>query len=725
MNKSTNKHFFVYLGIRIKSKSWYEPARRAFWADPNRLMAVKAIFAIALLAVPFMLSGKPVFAVTLALGALAGALSETDDHPKGRIKSLILKVLSFGLSSLAVQLLYNHSVLLGIGLALSTIFFLLIGGLGERYRGVTFGAILVGIYAMIGDPSSHIWYLQPVLLSSGALFYGLFSLLLLFLHPWRLLDEQLSRGFVALSNYMDEKARLFPSDEKVQGEIRNRLALLNVQVVEALDRCKDVLNSYSNSLKDDTPLIPYLRYFMLLQSLHERSASSHDRYDLLSKDPANQHLMEGIGQLLKQQAGAINKLSYSLLTGIPYRHPVSLAWTVNALNDQLEKYGTDSNQQLSMLIRNLSRSNTSLQNLNDDHQRNMTPRLEKDNRTLLQRLKDQLHWDNPRLRHAIRLSLCFLVGFAIARFFDLSKGEWIVLTCLFVCQPSYSQTRRKLNQRILGTITGVVAAVILIRLLPTLPGQLFLMLFSAYQFFIWMKRNYAVSVVFVTIFVLSAFNLTSSLGIALMLPRLTDTLIGSALSLITVRFLWPDWQYKRLPSLLSDTVSKNLEYFQAILNEYESGAADDDFAYRIARRAAHRADNALALAWQDMQVEPQKKRQFMDRAFTLTYLNHALLSYISALGAHRGQEGANDSQLLVFSTEIVNALQKVIQSLTQKQTQNPILVKDLLKQIRSYIDQTEKTVAKQQFILLYNIAEVTGQLLKQTEIFSQDEKQPG
>ncbi len=725
MIKSKNNRFFAQLGITVKRKTWYEPARRAFWADPNRLMAVKAIFAIALLAIPFMLAGKPVFAVTLALGALAGALSETDDHPKGRIKSLTLKVFSFGISSLAVQLLYNYPIFLGIGLALSTVGFLLIGGLGERYRGVTFGAILVGIYAMIGNPSSHVWYLQPVLLSSGALFYGLFSLLLLFLHPWRLLDEQLARGFVALSNYMNEKARLFPSDEKIQGEIRNRLALLNVQVVEALDRCKEVLNSYSNALKDDTPLIPYLRYFMLLQSLHERAASSHERYDLLSEDPANQQLMEGIGQLLKQLAEATKKLSYSLLTGISYRHPVSLAWTVNALNDQLEKYGTESNQQLSMLIRNLSRSNTSLQNLNDDHQRNLTPRLEKDNRTLLQRLKNQLHWDNPRLRHAIRLSLCFLIGFTIARVFNLSKGEWIVLTSLFVCQPSYSQTRRKLNQRILGTLTGVVAAVILIRLLPTLPGQLLLMLFAAYMFFIWMKRNYAISVVFVTIFVLSAFNLTAGQGLALMLPRLTDTLIGSALAIITVRFLWPDWQYKRLPSLLSDTLLKNLEYFRAILSEYESVETDDDFGYRLARRAAHRADNALALAWQDMQVEPQKQRQFMEKAFTLTYLNHALLSYISALGAHRGQEQSNDSQMLIFSDEIVNALQKAIQSLEHVQNQNPILVKDMLKQIRSHIDQSEDIVVKQQFILLYNIAEITGQLLKQIEVFRQDEKQTG
>ena len=131
MAKGKDYHFISKLGISVKNKAWYEPARRAFWSDPNRLMAAKAIFAIALLAVPFMLAGKPVFAVTLALGAVAGALSETDDHPKGRIKSLALKVFSFGISSMAVQLLYNYPVLLGIGLAVSTIFFLIVGDWGS------------------------------------------------------------------------------------------------------------------------------------------------------------------------------------------------------------------------------------------------------------------------------------------------------------------------------------------------------------------------------------------------------------------------------------------------------------------------------------------------------------------------------------------------------------------------------------------------------------------
>lgn len=710
------------LAERLTSRAWYNAYRQAFLSRPDLLMAAKATFAIALLAVPLVVAGQSFMAITLALGALAGALSETDDHPKGRIKSLALKVVSFGISSLAVELLRPYPIVMGLGLAVSTIVFLLIGGLSERYRGVTFGAILVGIYAMLGTEISPAWYWQPILLPAGALFYGLISLAFLYLHPWRLLEERLARGFLALSKYLVYKASLFPSDEALQGKLRNQLALQNVQVVDALEGCKEVLNSYSDALQDDGPLKPYLRYFMLLQGLHERAASSHDRYDLLSSDPQNHELLEGIGQTLVQLSQATKQLANSLLTGIPYRHPVSLGWVVNVLNDQLEKRGASQAHPLALLVRNLTRSNQSLVNLSENQQRSITPQLAKDKRTIGERLRGQLNFNHPRLRHAIRLSLCFLIGFAISEGFDLAKGEWIILTSLFVCQPSYSETRRRLFQRILGTISGVIGGVLIVQLLPTTAGQLILLLSAAFAFFVWLRRRYAISVIFITIFVLSAFNLIADKGVALMWPRLLDTLIGAALAFATVRLLWPDWQHKRLPKLLEHALIKNTAYFRAIILEYEQPTTGDDLDYRIARREAHRADNALVLAWQDMQVEPQKRQQFQQQAFTLTYLNHALLSYLSAFGAHREQQQTPNAESIHFAKQILEALQRDDHSGSSANPMTNNDLKAIQNQIRQHMQSAEHSFSKMQFTLLYNIADVSIQMLQQSKLFGKSEE---
>lgn len=456
-------------------------------------------------------------------------------------------------------------------------------------------------------------------------------------HPWRALDEHLARGFVALSKYLEVKAGLFPSDKRRQGEIRNQLALLNVQVVGALDCCKEVLNSYGDSPEGNTNLGSYFRYFMLLQNLHERAASSHERYDLLSTNEDNHVLLEGIGHTLLQYSSACRTFADSLLLGEVYVHPISLDWMVDSLNDLLKKHKIAADHPVSMIVRNLSRSHVALQNVDEDTQRPLAPKLRQDKRTVMQRAKELLNWQNPRLRHALRLGLCFLIGFVISEAFSIAKGEWIILTSLFVCQPTYSDTRQRLYQRIFGTILGVIGGVIIGQIVPTVPGQLLLLLLSAYVFFLWQLRNYSVSVVFVTIFVLCAFNLMAGKGLAVMLPRLVDTLIGSVLAIISVRFLWPNWQYKRLPALITEAIAKNTAYFQAILEGYHQATGEDDLPYRIARREAHRADNALVLAWQDMQFEPRNRQRFRDQAFTFTYLNHALLAYISAFGVHRDQ----------------------------------------------------------------------------------------
>jgi len=696
----------------LKNKVWFEPMRQTFWRYPDRLMAIKATIAMALLSVPFVLTGNPYFGVTLALGALAGALAETDDHPKGRIKALALTVLSFAISSASVEILRPYPAFFALGLAGSTVLFILIGGLGERYRGVSFGAVLIAIYTMLGDSLRPAPYWQPILLPAGALGYGLLSLMLLYRRPWRLLEEQLARGYIALSAYLEEKARLFPSDAEKQTIIRHRLALLNIEMVNAMERTKEVLNSYADALDDQTELVPYLRRFMLLQSLHERAASSHERYELLSSHPANQAVMEGFGQLLLQLAQAARRLADSLLTGVPYRHPVSLNWTVTALNEQLKPSSESGNQGLSLLLHNLTQSHRALQNLSDISQRKYIPRLARDTRTLWERLKAQLHWRHPRLRHAIRLSSCFVIGYALMQWLHIEKGEWILLTSLFVCQPSYSETRRRLFQRILGTFIGVAAGVLVVQILPTIMGQLILMLVAAYYFFIWLRKRYAVAVIFITVFVLGAFNLLSGTGVAMMGPRMMDTLLGAVLAIVSVRILWPDWQYKRLPGLLSEALTNNTAYFRAILKEYRL-SEEDDLDYRIARRQAHQADNALAMAWQDMQVEPRRQQRFRQQAFTLTYLNHALLSYLSALGAHRDIQQFINPEMEDFSVKIEEALIEASQSLAGSLKGEPSCrMSPILERLRQRLVQMDEGTDRQQLVLLYNIAEVTDQLLQ-------------
>ena len=689
--------------------------QRVFWQHPNRLNAIRATASMGILAIPFIAAGKPFYGVTLALGALAGALSETNDHPKGRAKALSVTVLSFFISSFSVGLLNNYTWLLGAGFILSTIVFILLGGIGERYRAITFGSVLVGIYAMLGIEISPAWYWQAILLPSGALFHGILTLFLLYQNPWRLLNEQMAGGFESLANYLEKKAMLFPSKKHDQATINKDLALLNISVVNALERIKEVLNNYGKELNSQEPLRPYLQRFMLLQSLHERAASSHERHDKLSDGAERQEVMEGFGEMLRQLAYASRLVAENMLTGVPYHHPQALEWISKAIEGKLQIMDASIAQPLILLHHNLYRSHLSLKYLDNAEEGTSIPRLRKDDRSPVERFRAQLTFRHPRLRYALRLSISFLSGFILEVALGLDKGAWVMLTSLFVSQITYSDTRRRLSQRLLGTATGVILGALLLQIFTNTAAQTVLMLASAMAFFYWVRTKYSVAVIFITTFVISAFNLISKDGgFNIMVPRLIDTLLGASLSFLSIRFLWPGWQYRRIPELISKAMKKNMEYLQAIASEYKE-TSSDDLSYRIARREAHLADNELALAWNSMRQEPKNKRKLMKHAFTLTYLNHALLSHISALGAHRETNMPIIENISGITAQINKVLNEAGEYLVSKENFIPTDLSPMLMELKEQIVSSDTNLKKQQLRLFYNIAGTTAQIIREMQ----------
>src|SRR5690554_815797 len=88
--------------------------------------------------------------------------------------------------------------------------------------------------------------------------------------------------------------------------------------------------------------------------MKERAIASHEQYDLLSREVSNIDLIEGLGQIMRELAGAMHKYADSLLTDKPYKHPSTLQWTLSAVDNMLkEEKGEIHNQALSLLMKNL------------------------------------------------------------------------------------------------------------------------------------------------------------------------------------------------------------------------------------------------------------------------------------------------------------------------------------------------------------------------------------
>ncbi|HAU5054192.1 TPA: TIGR01666 family membrane protein, partial [Klebsiella michiganensis] len=330
------------------------------------------------------------------------------------------------------------------------------------------------------------------------------------------------------------------------------------------------------------------------------------------------------------------------------------------------------------------------------------------------RLRSNMAPESALFRHAVRMSLVLCAGYAFIQLTGLNHGYWILLTSLFVCQPNYNATRHRLALRIIGTLIGVAIGLPVLLLVPSVEGQLLLIVLTGVLFFAFRNVQYAHATMFITLLVLLCFNLLGE-GFEVALPRIFDTLIGCAIAWAAVSFIWPDWKFRNLPRVLEQAINANCRYLDAILEQYHQGR-DNRLAYRIARRAAHSRDGELASVVSNLSTEPRAGSQMRETAFRLLCLNHTFTSYISALGAHR--EKLTTPDILALLDDAVcyvdDALhhspadeQRVQQALTSLQTR--------IQHLEPRADSKEPLVLQQIGLLLALLPEIC-RLQRQVEI---------
>ncbi len=619
---------------------------RLYWANKTINYSILILITLLGVVIPAWYFGQNTLITPLILGVIAAALAESDDSFMGRIKALILTFICFAVAAFSIEILFHTPWLFATGLFISTFGFIMLGAIGPKYASIAFGSLLIAIYTMLGaHESTNIWF-QPLLLLTGAAWYYFMSMIWQMFWPLQPVQLSLANVFLALANYLDAKAKLFhPVTNLAPQPMRIEAARLNAATVTALNACKATLLTRSKRGHVDGPSDRFLNIYFIAQDIHERVSSSHYRYQDLATEFERSDVLFRFKYLLETQAQACRDIAQAIQLGNEYTHTdesiLALAELQNSLaylEEQQQGHWKRLLMQLTYLFNNLATVEKQLNNINNPD----AERLEEDTladtnphtlKAMWQRISANLHKDSMLFRHALRMSIALTIGYSIIQLFDIDRGYWILLTTLFVCQPNYSATRQKLTARVIGTLAGLLIGVPLLTFFPSQESQLVFIVVSGVMFFAFRMNNYGYATGFITLLVLFLFNQLGE-GYAVVLPRLADTLIGCALAVAAVMFILPDWQSRRLHKVMSDAIDANKQYLDQIIGQYRIGKKDN-LSYRIARRQAHNNDATLTAAISTMLAEPGKYRAAVDESFRFLTLNHAMLSYISALGAHR------------------------------------------------------------------------------------------
>ncbi|WP_058913138.1 YccS family putative transporter [Entomohabitans teleogrylli] len=588
--------------------------------------------------------------IPLILGVVAAALADLDDRLTGRLRNLVITLFCFFIASASVELLFPWPWLFALGLTLSTSGFILLGGLGQRYATIAFGALLIAIYTMLGISLYDHWYQQPLLLLAGAMWYNLLTLAGHLIFPIRPLQDNLGRCYEQLAHYLELKSRLFDPDiEDEQQAPLYDLAMANSQLVTILNQTKSSLLTRLRGDRGQRGTRRTLHYYFVAQDIHERASSSHIQYQTLRDTFRYTDIMFRFQRVLSMQALACQQLSRSILLRTSYQHDPHFERAFSHLDAAIERFknanGAKSLPELKAvgyLLNNLKAIDAQLATI-ESEQAQASSGNEQENKLaddslhgfsdIWLRLRHNFTPESALFRHAVRMSLVLCLGYAIIQVTGMHHGYWILLTSLFVCQPNYNATRRRLALRIIGTLAGIALGIPMLLLVPSIEGQLTLIVITGVLFFAFRNVQYAHATMFITLLVLLCFNLLGE-GFEVALPRVIDTLVGCAIAWAAVSFIWPDWRFRRLPQVISRAINANCRYLDAILEQYHQGR-DNRLDYRIARRDAHNRDAELASVVSNMSSEPRITPATREMAFRLLCLNHTFNSYISALGAHR------------------------------------------------------------------------------------------
>nr|WP_269135244.1 YccS family putative transporter [Vibrio cincinnatiensis] len=639
---------------------------RLYWANKTINYSLLILITLLGVVIPAWHYNLNTWITPLILGVIAAALAERDDRFTGRLKSIMLTLVCFAIAAFSIEILFKMPLLFATGLFSSTFIFIMLGAIGARYASIAFASLLIAIYTMLGaHQSTNIWF-QPLLLLSGSAWYYFLSMLWYAFWPMQPVQQSLATVFLQLGQYLDAKSQLFyPVSNLVPQPYRIAEANLNAATVNALNQCKATLLTRAKRGHVDSASDRFLSLYFLAQDIHERASSSHYRYQELAEHFGRTDVLFRFKHLLHAQAQACRDIALSIRLGLPYQHRGDsilaldeLLLSLTYLQEQQRPEWKRLLAQLGYLFNNLATVEKQLNNVSNPDVHKSEDDVLHDTeahslKSMWQRLKANLTPDSLLFRHAVRMSIALTTGYAILQGLGLERGYWILLTTLFVCQPNYAATRQKLVSRVIGTLAGLLIGVPLLTLFPSQESQLVFIVISGVMFFAFRLNNYSYATGFITLLVLFCFNQLGE-GYAVVLPRLADTLIGCILAVAAVILILPDWQSKRLHKVMAEAIEANKHYLAQIIGQYRVGKKDN-LSYRIARRDAHNQDAALSAAVSNMLAEPGKYRTATDESFRFLTLNHALLSYISALGAHRTRiDDEHVHQLVLDSHRVIH-----------------------------------------------------------------------
>lgn len=662
--------------------------------------------------------------MTLSLGALCVSVVDTPGPIVHRRNAMLITAALITLIFIVVGLTNSNVYFTAILIVCFSFIFSMFFVYGTRAASIGTAVLLIMVLS-IDDirPWQEVLFSSALILA-GSIWYTLLSYFFYRIRPFRIVQQTLSDSIHEVSLFLRAKARFYRQNIDYDD---NYAELLQLQVLvhEKQDAVREVLFKTREIVRDSTPEGRFLLLvFVDMVDLFEQVMSTYYNYKQLHEQFDSSGILTHYELVIIRIADELDDIAFALKTGGTPSLPTSLIEDVAKLRNeitQLENNNTDGKyntlgiialKNIEVNIENiLSRVKTINSYFNKKEKKNLKAReIEIDKFVTRQTVDPQLLYENitfssSTFRHSLRVAIVMLIGYIVAKSLNFSHSYWILLTILVISKPGFSLTKQRNYERIIGTVIGAfigMGILVYVQDKNTLFVILLFCMIGAYSF---QRKNYVVSVLFMTPYILVLFDFLGMGSLSIARERIYDTLIGSGIALLASYSLFPNWEHEKLKEAMLDILKANMKYFEEVVLLYLNGL-NNLTNYKVARKEVYVATANLASLFQRMFSEPKSKQIMMTELHQFTALNHHLSSYIATLSLYKKEHAftvANFDDLKPIVQNTTYLLNLAIENLQENKgiTSNVPLIRSKLNEPGKA--QTEEVVITEQLDLIQKV----------------------
>ncbi|MGB2128197.1 MAG: FUSC family membrane protein [Flavicella sp.] len=249
----------------------------------------------------------------------------------------------------------------------------------------------------------------------------------------------------------------------------------------------------------------------------------------------------------------------------------------------------------------------------------------------LEKLRENFSMKSSIFRHSLRLSIAMVVGYLMGYLLSLQNPYWILITILVIMRPSYGLTKKRLQHRVLGTLIGAAIALFLVYTIQNTFVFGVLAALSLVLALSLVQLNYRTFAIFLTLHIVFLHAVFHPDVLNAIQYRITDTLLGAGLAMLSNLFLFPSWEFMTIEDSISKTLQSNAGYLQQIEKVYTT-KSDDYSEYKLSRKSAFLNIGDLNAAFQRMTQEPKSRQKYFSEIYDLVVLSNTFLSSLASLG---------------------------------------------------------------------------------------------